>query len=802
MRNTLIVSTAVSLFCGLILVAGSPNVLSAQQPNELLAQQAFELLDKRCGQCHGETGSNKDLMLISLVGRNELLAKRSDVEKKLMIDTAKPETSLMYSRITGKHPNGVMPPSYAANPAPLTESEQTVILKWIQAGAPDWKNIQPIRPQRRFISNAEILRSIKSDLANLDVDRKKDTRYFTLTHLYNAGVSETEIAAYRDGLKRLLNSLSWEGEIIKPESIDMEQTIFRINLKKYGWKTLTWQTILKAYPYYIQLSDMSFSSICDTTKCELPFIRADWFVTHAALPPLYHDILELPSGKNADIALEKKLLDARGTRDGEQDITESPGDRVWRSGFRKSGVSSNNRALEWHTCVYSVYVKSIDFSEVTGFQNLKVHPLDFQRAGGEIIFGLPNGMQAYMLVGKDGTRLDVAPSNIVSNDRSTTKDKNIYNGLSCMGCHTQGMIEGFNIEEVRNSVASSTDGETRRLGLKLYAERAQIQKLLDDGKKRFRDALAKLNSVAGTNEPIVALAEKFQGDVDADLASAELGLSKVKFLEIIAALNNPVLNDLKEGKIARKSWEEQISVVVGKIPGATYVVLIIPDKLKDAHKDPPAPKLDGTVTVLFNGSDLSSWVNITGVPSLLTNVMGNSPTWPVQNGDLVVEPGRGNLVTKAVYRDFDLHLEFNLAYMPNQRDQQRSNSGVFLPGLFEVQILDSVSNPTHSAGGCGSIYLQKDPDTNVCKSPGQWQTYDISFRSPRFGTDGQILERPRLTLIWNGVKVHNNVELSAAHIGGVRNPGPSLPMVASGPIILQDHGAPVRFRNVRIVPKN
>jgi len=124
---------------------------------------------------------------------------------------------------------------------------------------------------------------------------------------------------------------------------------------------------------------------------------------------------------------------------------------------------------------------------------------------------------------------------------------------------------------VRNAVVNFPDGETRTQSLKLYADRAQMQQLFNDGKKRYGDSLAKLNSVAGTSEPIVVLAEKFQGDVDAELAAAELGLSTAKYQEIVTTLNGPVLNDLKTGQIARTSCEEQINLVVGTMLGATHV---------------------------------------------------------------------------------------------------------------------------------------------------------------------------------------------------------------------------------------
>jgi hypothetical protein len=202
------------------------------------------------------------------------------------------------------------------------------------------------------------------------------------------------------------------------------------------------------------------------------------------------------------------------------------------------------------------------------------------------------------------------------------------------------------------------------------------------------------------------------------------------------------------------------------------------------------PQLGPKVTTLFDGNSLGAW----------TNVTGGRAAWLIQDGELVVVPRTGNLVTTEKYGDFDLHLEFNLANMPDKQGQGRSNSGVFLHGLYEIQILDSVNNPTFWAGACGAIFLQKDPDRNVCKQPGEWQTYDISFRAPRFDTYGNVVTPPRVTLIWNGVKVHNNVELTNARMGNPGNLGPPLPMVATGPIILQDHGAPVRFRNIRVTP--
>jgi len=204
-----------------------------------------------------------------------------------------------------------------------------------------------------------------------------------------------------------------------------------------------------------------------------------------------------------------------------------------------------------------------------------------------------------------------------------------------------------------------------------------------------------------------------------------------------------------------------------------------------SHRDDKPKKPPRGAIILFDGKDTAAWT-----------AGGSKPVgWKNEDGVLEVVPRSGSIVTKESYGDFMLHLEFNLASMPGKKEQSKSNSGVHLHGLYEIQILDSIDNPTYKAGACGSIYLQKDPDKNVCKAPGEWQTYDITFRAPRFDSDGKVTEKPRVTVIWNGTKVHDNVE-----INGPTHAGSTAPMVATGPISLQDHGCPVKFRNIWIRP--
>ncbi len=191
---------------------------------------------------------------------------------------------------------------------------------------------------------------------------------------------------------------------------------------------------------------------------------------------------------------------------------------------------------------------------------------------------------------------------------------------------------------------------------------------------------------------------------------------------------------------------------------------------------------------LFDGKSLDAWVHRGS----------NAPCgWTVlPDGALLVTSGFPDILTKQKFRDFQLHVEFKIPLMPKAEGQGRGNSGVYMHGLYEIQVLDAYNNPTYKAGGCGSIYEQKDPDVNACKPPEHWQAYNITFRAPRFSADGKMTEKPRVSVIWNGVKVHNNVEIehpTRASLDGA--------MTAEGPIMLQNHGNPVQFRNVWIVPK-
>jgi len=198
---------------------------------------------------------------------------------------------------------------------------------------------------------------------------------------------------------------------------------------------------------------------------------------------------------------------------------------------------------------------------------------------------------------------------------------------------------------------------------------------------------------------------------------------------------------------------------------------------------PPVPPPADAV-VLFDGKDLGRWTDAKGQPAL----------WKVENGYMEVVPKSGGIRTVSGFGDCQLHVEWMAPSPAKGADQDRGNSGVFLMDLYEVQVLDCYDNRTYADGMTAAIYGQFPPAVNACRPPGEWQTYDIVFHRPRFESDGRVASPARMTVFHNGILVHDNTVLTGPTAHKARPP-----YKAHGvrlPISLQDHGHPVRFRNI------
>ena len=220
-----------------------------------------------------------------------------------------------------------------------------------------------------------------------------------------------------------------------------------------------------------------------------------------------------------------------------------------------------------------------------------------------------------------------------------------------------------------------------------------------------------------------------------------------------------------------------VGVCVAQREYKSGVVWPEPAKVTPGEKPGDAPS---DAIVLFDGKDLSKFEK--------------GENWKIENGYAIVQ--KSDITTKDAFGDMQLHVEWMAPENPDPKlkGQARGNSGVYIMGRYEVQILDSYDNPTYFDGQAGSIYKQQPPMVNANRKPGEWQTYDILFTAPKFDKDGKVLKPAAITLFHNGVCVHNHTELT----GGTYydQPAKYVKHAEKLPFRLQNHGNPVKFRNI------
>ncbi len=560
------------IFSIFILIA---TALSASAQQEL-AQQAYLILENRCLTCHGPNGAfTENLVIDSATGLVNTGA----------IFPGQPLTSNLYTRLITTDTAKRMP----LGQPPLDDAALQIISDWITAGAPNWQTQHDVI----FIPTDAMLTAMQQHIQTLNIFDQPFARYFTMTHLYNAGETVEARNAYQIALAKLVNSLSWGFDIHNPIPIDDAETIFYIDLRNYEWDNRdAWTQIENVYPYAIAFDEQTqaglhtkLTTLQQTMNTAVPFVHVDWFLATASLPPLYHNILQLPE-------TEPELERALGV-DAERNLLRDPGRRVWRAGTNDSGVSNHNRVVERHTSRYGAYWKSHDFAGSADAQNIFTNPLDFQRDGGEVIFNLPNGLQGYYIADKSGNRIDVAPTEIVSNPAAS--DPAVHNGLSCIGCHTEGM-KTFT-DQVR-TVIEQTANPTydKAYALLLYVPQERIDALLAEDTARYKTALEATGGVFGGIEPVHRFYEAFQDALEAPDAAASVGLQTDAFLTQISqksSLQNLGLTALTSGgNVKRDAWTQNFSEIITALQSPDTPVTTTPDTVR-----PILPTPTGTVRI-------------------------------------------------------------------------------------------------------------------------------------------------------------------------------------------------------------
>lgn len=227
---------------------------------------------------------------------------------------------------------------------------------------------------------------------------------------------------------------------------------------------------------------------------------------------------------------------------------------------------------------------------------------------------------------------------------------------------------------------------------------------------------------------------------------------------------------------------------------AAFLFLGLAGRPQAAEKYEPKPRVvtpgegakpPSDAIVLFDGKDLSMWQSDKGA----------EPTWTVEGGVMTVKPKTGSIMTKQKFGDVQVHVEFATPLMPEAKGQDRGNSGVYLQGRYEVQVLDSYKSDTYIDGQCGAIYSAHPPLVNACRPPEQWQTYDIVFHRPKFESSGKMTAPGRFTVLHNGVLIQDNAEIGESTHASLYKDA-----AAEGPLLLQDHWNPVKYRNIWVRP--
>jgi WD40 repeat protein/mono/diheme cytochrome c family protein len=500
-----------------ILVLGSQSAQAADTPAEL-AHKAQAVLKTHCHRCHGKNGSLEG-------GFNYVLDRDKLVTRKKVVP-GQVEQSPLYKRLA----TGKMPPA-DVQPRP-SAAEIAVVRSWIEAGAPGVAG----GLSRPTVTETELLDLILADLDKQEKRSRRFTRYFSLAPLANAGAGPDELQSYRNALAKLLNSLSWHPRVTLPKPVDPAGLVLRIDLRDYQWDATLWNRLLTDYPYGILHDSALARAVMVHTATRMPLVRLDWFVATASRPPLYYDLLQIPTNSSE---LERQVR-----VDVALDIQQ---ERVTRAGFIGSGISRNNRILERHDAQNGAFWRTYDFDAIPqnlldrdnllpDRRNIFAYPLGpgltdntFLHAGGEIIFNLPNGLHGFMLVNANNQRIDKGPTAIVSDPKRP--DRAVEVGISCMSCHAGGINQ--KADQIRAHVAKNPKAFNRadaELIRALYLPEAKMKALMDEDTERFRKALAKTGNTVGSVEVIMTLTLRYESDVDLPTVAAEVGLKAEELL--------------------------------------------------------------------------------------------------------------------------------------------------------------------------------------------------------------------------------------------------------------------------------
>ncbi|RWC00615.1 MAG: DUF4384 domain-containing protein [Mesorhizobium sp.] len=584
-RNFLMASavSAPIVLVSLDIVHSQTSDVVIYQPKNDVERAAQDMLAKNCARCHQEgrleyqgkpyrqkpeSGFGDILQLDRLAGNTDRITKGN------------PQGSKLFAKIV----NSEMPKDFYEGdfekPSPSKE-EIGALEKWINLlGETLVASCEPTDAA----SYEKLIQQIAQDLLSQPELRRNGTRYLSFANLLDACALDDEMKVYRQGAIKLLNSLSSNSDVLAIHPIDERGTAIRFHLDDLGWSADLWEQIVSGYPYGIRPANSFYESLVQASGTDIPFVRADWLAFYAARPPLYNKILALP---NSFDELQAKL----GI-----DVAENiSAGRVSRAGFQKSEISDNNRLIERHTIDPGAFWTSYDFAGNKTRQSLFQFPLGpggengFVHDGGETIFNLRNGFQAYYLNKANGEFIPEGPPNIVL-DRF--RNEAVTNGISCMSCHSEGIKNAT--DEVRPHVEANKAEfslQVRQEIELIHPDKARMDQLIQRDRERFQSALKNAgldpDLTLGGTEMINALSDRYQRKVDLRAAAAEYGTPLETFpRSLLAAGGESLETRLQLASVPRDHFETEFGQFVEKIVDGTFIA----PTAGDAQQLKPGPE--------------------------------------------------------------------------------------------------------------------------------------------------------------------------------------------------------------------
>lgn len=513
-----------------------PVVNSEPEVASLLQVQVENILGRSCGECHGFDGS-ADAGIDSIEDLDVLASEG-------LLIPGDADASPLLQRMS----SGTMPPSGFLAP---TDDEIEQVALFVNG----WEGPEPELPEicsNSLITFDNLFQQMQSDLVNLDSDDRRFIRYLTIANRYNAGVCGAELDVERWAMSKMVNSLSNEPRIEAPLAIDEGATLFRIDIRDYGWdRDLSvngqnfddgWEAIVGTSPYAVPFEGDEADFAVFATETSVPLLYADALVDASSVGELYYALLEIPNTSNE--LLDDLQIDVEENRERGEAI---------RAGTTLSGISRSDRLVERHDIGAGrerSFWQSFDFGEGSN-DSIFVDPLDFEEGESEVIYTLINGLQAYVIYDGDGNALE---ESAVLFD-TLQDDFRVKTAVSCMTCHARGPLQVR--DEVREYAETASilsfSAQEREAILELYPGEDRFDEAVVEDRDVYQRALRDAGVPTNISDPISDTFVRFNRDVTILDAAADLGVTEELLRDNIRRLD-PVLGRLTALSIDRNDF--------------------------------------------------------------------------------------------------------------------------------------------------------------------------------------------------------------------------------------------------------